>query len=149
MIRLVGSPFDRYATFHTLTNVGRKSFLVSKNNAPSHSNYIEGLLYQQTCFPVLKVILYLTENLSQDEIGEPILDKVLEPGDCLYFPRGYIHQAVTLEDIHSLHITLSVYQRNSWGDFLEKVVLFIISLCNISSITYIKDPFTNHYHFYL
>jgi len=24
--------------------------------------------------------------------AEPVLDVVLEPGDLLYFPRGYIHQ---------------------------------------------------------
>ena len=33
-----------------------------------------------------------TENFSQSEIGESILDVVLEPGDLLYFPRGTIHQ---------------------------------------------------------
>jgi len=27
-----------------------------------------------------------------------------------------------MEDSHSLHITVSVGQRNSWGDFLEKVM---------------------------
>lgn len=35
--------------------------------------------------------LYLG-NLSEKEIGNPILDVVLEPGDLLYFPRGTIHQ---------------------------------------------------------
>lgn len=32
------------------------------------------------------------ENFQQNEIGEPILDVTLEPGDLLYFPRGVIHQ---------------------------------------------------------
>ena len=31
-------------------------------------------------------------------------------------------QAFTMEDSHSLHITVSVGQKNSWGDFLEKVI---------------------------
>ena len=31
-------------------------------------------------------------NFSEDEIGSPVLDVVLEPGDMLYFPRGFIHQ---------------------------------------------------------
>lgn len=61
-------------------------------------------------------------NFSEDEIGEPILDVVLEPGDLLYFPRGIIHQANALEDTHSLHITVSCYQKNSWGDLLEKLM---------------------------
>lgn len=58
-------------------------------------------------------------NYSQDEIGEPIMDVILEPGDMLYFPRGFIHQANTVPGFHSLHITLSTYQKNSWADFME------------------------------
>ena len=34
----------------------------------------------------------MTGNFSQSEMGEPILDTVLEAGDMLYFPRGTIHQ---------------------------------------------------------
>ena len=63
----------------------------------------------------------ILENLSQEEIGEPILDRVLQPGDCLYFPRGVIHQASTPTTSHSLHLTLSVYQKSCWSDFMEKV----------------------------
>ncbi|XP_052104474.1 ribosomal oxygenase 1-like isoform X2 [Mytilus californianus] len=61
-------------------------------------------------------------NFSEDDIGEPILDVVLEPGDLLYFPRGVIHQGKALEDTHSLHITVSCYQKNTWGDLLEKLM---------------------------
>lgn len=35
---------------------------------------------------------YTTANMHQEELGEPILDVVLEPGDLLYFPRGTYHQ---------------------------------------------------------
>ncbi|XP_014668284.1 PREDICTED: bifunctional lysine-specific demethylase and histidyl-hydroxylase NO66-like [Priapulus caudatus] len=65
---------------------------------------------------------YSSPNFTQEEIGEPILDVVLEAGDMLYFPRGFIHQADTMEDTHSLHVTLSTCQRNTWGDLLEKLV---------------------------
>ncbi|XP_058825896.1 bifunctional lysine-specific demethylase and histidyl-hydroxylase NO66 [Topomyia yanbarensis] len=58
-------------------------------------------------------------NFIQEEIGVPILEVVLEPGDLLYFPRGIIHQASTVPGHHSLHVTMSVYQKNSWADFLE------------------------------
>ncbi len=61
-------------------------------------------------------------NFSQKEIGEPILDTIVKAGDLLYFPRGTIHQGDTIGfDQHSLHVTLSVYQKNCWGDFLEKL----------------------------
>ncbi|XP_059504678.1 ribosomal oxygenase 1 [Stegostoma tigrinum] len=62
-----------------------------------------------------------SRNFSQQEMGTPIMDTVLEAGDMLYFPRGFIHQASCLSEIHSLHITLSTYQRNSWGDLLHKL----------------------------
>lgn len=61
-------------------------------------------------------------NFSDSDIGEPILETLLEAGDCMYFPRGTIHQATTVADQHSLHITLSMYQRQTWGDLLEIMV---------------------------
>ncbi|KAM9840001.1 ribosomal oxygenase 1 [Aulostomus maculatus] len=61
-------------------------------------------------------------NFNQAEIGKPILEVVLQAGDLLYFPRGFIHQGDCLPDTHSLHITISSYQKNSWGDLLLKMV---------------------------
>ncbi|KAI4802219.1 hypothetical protein KUCAC02_020071 [Chaenocephalus aceratus] len=61
-------------------------------------------------------------NFNQTNIGKPILEVVLEAGDLLYFPRGFIHQGDCLPDAHSLHITVSSFQKNSWGDLLHKVV---------------------------
>ncbi|XP_076612681.1 ribosomal oxygenase 1 [Chaetodon auriga] len=61
-------------------------------------------------------------NFNQADIGKPILEVVLEAGDLLYFPRGFIHQGDCLPDAHSLHITISSYQKNSWGDLLHRVV---------------------------
>lgn len=37
-------------------------------------------------------------------------------------PRGTIHQAKAAPSTHSLHITVSVGQRNCWADFLELAV---------------------------
>ena len=64
---------------------------------------------------------YSSRNFDESELGEPILDKVVSAGDLLYLPRGTIHQAMAL-DTYSLHITVSVYQRNSWCDFFEKLL---------------------------
>lgn len=65
---------------------------------------------------------YSSKNFDQSEIGEPILDTIVKAGDLLYLPRGTIHQAMTLNNTHSLHVTLSVYQKNTWSDFLEKLL---------------------------
>jgi lysine-specific demethylase/histidyl-hydroxylase NO66 len=50
------------------------------------------------------------------------MDMILQPGDLLYMPRGTIHQGNCLEDTHSLHITVSCHQLNSYGDLLEKLL---------------------------
>ena len=51
---------------------------------------------------------------------EPVLNVVLGPGDILYMPRGWIHQAVTTNrQGHSLHLTISAMQQWAWADFLE------------------------------
>ena len=65
---------------------------------------------------------FSSPNFNQSEIGRPILEAVLEPGDVLYMPRGAIHQAVCLEGAHSLHLTLSTNQFNTWADLLELAV---------------------------
>ncbi|RLN91356.1 hypothetical protein BBJ28_00021582, partial [Nothophytophthora sp. Chile5] len=40
-------------------------------------------------------------------------------GDLLYFPRGVVHQACTDDEHFSTHVTISVYQHNTWANFLE------------------------------
>ena len=67
---------------------------------------------------------------QMDEAEEEV-DMVLGPGDVLYLPRGWIHQAETVvrpnhlpkmpgvSDDHSLHLTVSAMQNWSWADFLE------------------------------
>ncbi|KAG9484174.1 hypothetical protein GDO78_009863 [Eleutherodactylus coqui] len=61
-------------------------------------------------------------NFNDGDLGEPILETILEAGDLLYFPRGFIHQGDCLPDEHSLHITVSSFQRNSWVDLLDKLL---------------------------
>lgn len=118
--------------FHCM--VGTNVYLTPKNSqgfAP-HYDDIEAFVLQlegQKHWRVYKprtpnenLARYSSENFSQDEIGEPILEVILEAGDVLYFPRGYIHQADTVDDKHSLHITVSMYQKNSYADLLEALV---------------------------
>ena len=69
-----------------------------------------------------------------EEMGEEEVDMVLGPGDVLYLPRGWIHQAETVarpshmpktrgvKDDHSLHLTISAMQNWSWADFLELLI---------------------------
>lgn len=75
-------------------------------------------------------------NFSQSEIGRPILEVVLEAGDLLYFPRGFIHQGDCLPDAHSMHITISSYQKNSWGDLLLKMVPAALEIAMEEDVKY-------------
>jgi lysine-specific demethylase/histidyl-hydroxylase NO66 len=67
---------------------------------------------------------FTTEDLKETEA---VLDVVLSPGDMLYMPRGWIHEACTLDgpsskkkdDGHSLHLTVSAMQQWAWVDLLE------------------------------
>ncbi|GAX20479.1 hypothetical protein FisN_22Hh049 [Fistulifera solaris] len=64
---------------------------------------------------------------EEDLVGiQPVLDVVLEAGDMLYMPRGWIHQACTLrsgaeDNEHSLHLTVSAMQQWAWADLMEVV----------------------------
>jgi bifunctional lysine-specific demethylase and histidyl-hydroxylase NO66 len=40
--------------------------------------------------------------------GTPVIDTVLEPGDALYLPRGYLHSAAALGEV-SGHLTIGVH----------------------------------------
>lgn len=75
------------------------------------------------------------------------MEVTLEAGDLLYFPRGFIHQAFADKDAHSLHITLSVYQKNSWADFLEKLLPATLKVAIESDPAFRKGlPIQFHHH---
>eukprot|EP01127_Copromyxa_protea_P018301 TRINITY_DN5724_c0_g1_i3.p1 TRINITY_DN5724_c0_g1~~TRINITY_DN5724_c0_g1_i3.p1 ORF type:complete len:399 (-),score=83.01 TRINITY_DN5724_c0_g1_i3:4-1200(-) len=61
-------------------------------------------------------------NFDQADIGSPFLDVVLKSGDLLCLPRGCIHQAISTDEHHSLHITVSTGWRNSLSDYLKLVI---------------------------
>ena len=55
--------------------------------------------------------------VSRDRLSEPICEAVLEPGDVIYIPRGFVHEGMA-EGKPSLHITIDVHVR-TWYDFLH------------------------------
>ncbi|KAM3956444.1 bifunctional lysine-specific demethylase and histidyl-hydroxylase NO66 [Aphomia sociella] len=89
-----------------------------------------------------------SKNFDQNEIGEPILEVTLEAGDLLYFPRGYIHQGVTIEGEHSLHVTISMYQKHSWADLFEKMIPAALQMAINENIELRRGlPFDIYDHF--
>ena len=70
-------------------------------------------------------------QIKQKDLGTPIHECELKPGDVMYFPRGLVHQAVTEsgeaeaeggDNAHSLHLTFSTYQRMTWYDIVERAL---------------------------
>ena len=53
---------------------------------------------------------------------KPILETDLDAGDLLYFPRGTVHYATAGKHGFSHHLTVSTYQKNTWGDLLLKAM---------------------------
>lgn len=58
--------------------------------------------------------------ISPKEAGRPIMEFVLEPGDLLYIPRGFLHEARTGAE-SSLHLTLSV-ETMTWRDLFAEIL---------------------------
>ncbi|XP_055855007.1 bifunctional lysine-specific demethylase and histidyl-hydroxylase NO66 [Episyrphus balteatus] len=89
---------------------------------------------------------FSSENFEQNKIGKPIMEKVLMPGDILYFPRGTIHQAFTEPGFHSLHITLSVYQKQSYADLFEKMFPMILQRAIAENVEFRRGLPLNVWH---
>lgn len=83
---------------------------------------LEGTKSWKLYKPMVELSRDYTQDLLQESIGEPLLEAKLEPGDMLYFPRGYIHQATAGSPSHSTHISISTYQQNTWGDFMNHAI---------------------------
>ena len=65
---------------------------------------------------------YSSRDFTEDELGEQVLEVVLQPGDLLYLPRGQVHQAQSLPDSHSLHLTISANQQRTWQGLFESLL---------------------------
>ncbi|HEY7003381.1 MAG TPA: cupin domain-containing protein [Gaiellaceae bacterium] len=63
------------------------------------------LIYEPAWELPLKNQRYKAEKMG--DAGAPVLDVTLRPGDTLYLPRGWLHEAKTSET-DSLHITVGV-----------------------------------------
>jgi ribosomal protein L16 Arg81 hydroxylase len=69
---------------------------------------IEGRKHWQVFPPVQELPVSVTPVSREQAEGPPLVDAVIEPGDLLYIPRGFLHQGFT-SDTFSLHITFGVF----------------------------------------
>ncbi|MCM1012988.1 MULTISPECIES: cupin domain-containing protein [unclassified Brevibacterium] len=54
------------------------------------------------------------EAVGRAATTEPVIDAVLEPGDALYLPRGWLHAATAQGDV-SIHLTLGIHNWTRYG----------------------------------
>src|SRR5882724_3706835 len=47
-------------------------------------------------------------DITETELGPLAIEALLEPGDCLYLPRGFVHQA-DAHDEASVHLTIGIH----------------------------------------
>jgi ribosomal protein L16 Arg81 hydroxylase len=65
----------------------------------------------------------LPHNLYRDDAPaeEPAQSFLLEPGDCLYIPRGWVHEAVSRDEEPSFHLTVGAIA-TTWHDLMVRVL---------------------------
>lgn len=59
-------------------------------------------------------------SVSREAVGAPVLDVILEAGDTLYVPRGFVHEAYT-DDALSLHLTFGMVM-GTYRELLEHML---------------------------
>ena len=133
--------------FHSF--VGANVYLTPPNSqgfAP-HYDDIEAFILQLEGKKIWKVYSPLDEETTlprfssknfkrKDLTSPPINTFELEPGDLLYFPRGFIHEGRTTPNEHSLHITISAAQKHTFGDLFETLIPQAISVAMQEDLDY-------------
>ena len=62
----------------------------------------------------------LPHHTDRDKLAPPLYELDVRPGDVIYLPRGFVHEALTSDD-ESLHITIGVIAY-SWFDIFQEVL---------------------------
>ena len=79
----------------------------------------EGRKHWKLYEPILELPGEHSGDIDPKTLGEPMMEVTLNQGDMMYLPRGVIHQALADSETFSTHVTVSVYQYQSWANFLE------------------------------
>lgn len=69
------------------------------------------------------------EAVGRAAAQEPVIETVLEPGDVLYLPRGYLHSATALGGV-TIHLTLGVHAWTRYAVAEELVALMLQRLAD-------------------
>jgi len=110
-----------------ITPGGRQGFAPHFDDVEVFMLQVEGAkrwrLYEPPAGEEFPLPREYSRDFEQAELGEPVLDVLLEAGDMLYLPRGFIHQGIAAEDAgFSHHLTVSTYMKTAWCQLMERAL---------------------------
>ena len=111
--------FDTHEVF-VLQLMGRKQWQVFEPTTPLPLEFVPPLPFEDNDQALKRSHVGRKgseQDIDQTELGLPTLEATMEPGDCLYLPRGFVHQANTLEE-PSVHLTIGIHVL-TWLDLLS------------------------------
>ena len=59
-------------------------------------------------------------DFAEEDLGPSVVDEILQPGEVIYIPRGYIYSNNARSPF--AYLTLSTYQNQSWCDLISTAV---------------------------
>ncbi|XP_017783241.1 PREDICTED: bifunctional lysine-specific demethylase and histidyl-hydroxylase NO66 [Nicrophorus vespilloides] len=124
-----------------LTPAGSQGFAPHYDDIEAFVIQLEGRKHWKLYKPVnddSNLARFSSNDFKREELGEPLIEVTLNAGDLLYFPRGVVHEAKTDDEMHSLHVTLSTYQRTAYADLLEELLPQALQRAAANNIEYRK-----------
>ncbi|MEU6775256.1 cupin domain-containing protein [Streptomyces sp. NPDC046759] len=76
-------------------------------------------------------------SYTPEELGEPVIEVTLEPGDVLYVPHGTPHAAAAKSEL-SLHLSVGVEPRR-WRHLLQDTVTALVEDDDFHAFPYLAD----------
>ena len=112
---------------HTQTNIyltpqGRQGFPTHYDNHDVFVMQVSGRK-RWRLYNVAMDTPYRGEGFERNvhKVGEKVSEFILEPGDCVYIPRGMMHDANNEGEEASLHITVGLIVK-TWADLMLEAV---------------------------
>lgn len=128
-----------YATIETctiLSTPNSQGFAARYDESESFIMQIDGRSQWQIWSPRNNseiLPLFKSQDINDEDLPKPILETILESGDMIYLPRGYIYKSKTGQGTHSLQVKLNVYKNNSFFDLFETLQSKMSSLATIKA----------------
>jgi lysine-specific demethylase/histidyl-hydroxylase NO66 len=115
--------FDTHEVF-VLQLLGKKQWQIFEPTTPLPLEYVPALPFEDDRDALRRFRggkaaseRDIQGDIDETELGPLAFEALLEPGDCLYLPRGFVHQA-NAHDEPSVHLTIGIHVL-TWLDLLS------------------------------